>query len=172
MGSQTGSYNFTTVEGMELLKEKMAEEIKAEIKLVIEKTRDMDTDIFGFGDSVYRKYPKEWKTLEAQWNEIFKTLDVEIDVKAELRGGRQNKRTGLSREGSKYGMNSGKEQISATQLMFSIGCLVQGSSLLTRFISGTLKQEGMDGCSSWISYQPSGHSNLCGACKKNIPGKL
>ena len=41
-------------------------------------------------------------------------------------------------------MNLGKEQISARQLMFSIACFVQGSSLISSFVTATTKQE------SWI----------------------
>lgn len=38
-------------------------------------------------------------------------------------------------------MNLGKEQISARQLMFSIACFVQGSSLVTSYVTTTAKQE-------------------------------
>lgn len=42
-------------------------------------------------------------------------------------------------------MKVGKEQISAAQLMFSIGCFIQGSTLLTGYVTGVAKQE------TWIS---------------------
>lgn len=46
--------------------------------------------IFGFGDAVHRKYPKEWKTLQTKWRDVFPTINVEIKVDARLRD------TGLS----------------------------------------------------------------------------
>ena len=42
-------------------------------------------------------------------------------------------------------MNSGKEQISSKQLMFSVGCFIQGSALLTGFVAGVTKQD------TWIA---------------------
>lgn len=38
-------------------------------------------------------------------------------------------------------MSLGKEQISARQLMFSVACFVQGSSLVTSYVTTTTKQE-------------------------------
>jgi len=41
-------------------------------------------DIFGFGELIYRKYPKEWKRLEPDWEQLFKDLPVEVEVKVKI----------------------------------------------------------------------------------------
>ena len=41
---------------------------------------ELKTDISGVGIETYRKYPKEWKTIQAEWNEIFSTAEISVDV--------------------------------------------------------------------------------------------
>ena len=45
----------------------------------------MDADIFGFGESIQKKYPKEWANMENNWDEIFPQTEIEIHVDAKLR---------------------------------------------------------------------------------------
>lgn len=46
----------------------------------------MDADIFGFGTSVYRKYPKEWKAMEDRWDEIFKGINLSVKADVHIPG--------------------------------------------------------------------------------------
>lgn len=59
--------------------------IRAEVLSALEKARELNTDIFGFGDAVHRKYPKEWKELEEQWDEVFPEIEVEVIVETKVR---------------------------------------------------------------------------------------
>lgn len=47
-----------------------------------------ESDIFGFGDAIHRSNPKEWKTLEKQWDQHFTDLkvNIKVDVKIEKTG--------------------------------------------------------------------------------------
>ncbi|MCP3027620.1 Ger(x)C family spore germination protein [Halobacillus sp. A5] len=65
-------------------------ETEKEIKRLMETSiqisqDDYGIDIFGFGSVIHRKNPKYWKTVEDDWDTHFKELDVDIQVKAELR---------------------------------------------------------------------------------------
>lgn len=60
------------------------EEIKREITYTFEIARGMDADIYGYGASVHRKYPKEWKKIEKQWSDVFKDIEFDVQVKTHI----------------------------------------------------------------------------------------
>lgn len=42
---------------------------------------EWNTDIVGFGDRIYRKYPDDWRVLASTWNEDgFKNTDININI--------------------------------------------------------------------------------------------
>jgi len=43
------------------------------------------TDIFGFGDTIYRRYPSQWKQIKNQWKQEFTKVDVSVDVNIAIR---------------------------------------------------------------------------------------
>lgn len=55
-------------------------DVKKRMKSALYKAqKKFHSDIFGFGNAVYRTYPKEWKEqLKKQWNEEFPQLEVNI----------------------------------------------------------------------------------------------
>lgn len=67
------------------LEQKEEAEIKEEVSAVLAKARVLNADIFGFGESIYRKYPKQWQELEKHWDEVFPELEVEVIVDAHIR---------------------------------------------------------------------------------------
>jgi spore germination protein KC len=59
--------------------------IKKEVEAVIMKAqKDLNADIFGFGERIYRKYPKYWIKNKQKWSEIFPHIHVNIEVDAQL----------------------------------------------------------------------------------------
>jgi Ger(x)C family germination protein len=86
LGSQAGSNNFNVPENAGNLQKMTEQTIKKEIEDTLNKTRAMGADIFGFGEIAYRKYPRQWKALEPQWDEIYKNIEVETDVKIKITG--------------------------------------------------------------------------------------
>ncbi|GEC91515.1 hypothetical protein BBR01nite_38460 [Brevibacillus brevis] len=63
------------------------EKIEAEVKAALEKTqKDLQADVFGFGEVIHRAYPKEWKNLKEYWDRVFPTLEVHVDVKTKITG--------------------------------------------------------------------------------------
>ena len=50
----------------------------------LNKAQELNADVFGFGEALHRKYPKQWKELEKDWDEIFPELEVEIVVETQV----------------------------------------------------------------------------------------
>lgn len=68
-----------------ILEKKLAQAIDKEIQTTLTQTRKLQTDIFGFGEKFYLKYPKQWETLEPDWDRLFTGLKVNIQVNAGVR---------------------------------------------------------------------------------------
>ncbi len=84
ISTQTGSENFGEVENVKLIEKAAGESIKKEIEGALKQARDLDSDIFGFGEMIHQKYPKEWKELEDVWDSRFKKLDVDIEAEVKI----------------------------------------------------------------------------------------
>jgi spore germination protein KC len=68
------------------LRRRYSEVIRNDIEMAIKRAKELGTDIFGFGNLVYRKRPDIWKKFaKDRWEETFKTLPVEVIVKTEVR---------------------------------------------------------------------------------------
>jgi spore germination protein KC len=85
LGEQICTDNLVTQSAWATLEQNQAGVIRQEIKAALQKAQDLNTDIFGFGEAIYRKHPALWKELEPRWDEIFPRLEVYIVVETELR---------------------------------------------------------------------------------------
>lgn len=62
-----------------------AKELEGEISGVISKIQtELRSDIFGFGNLIYKRNYALWKELEGNWNEVFPTLEVEVRVEIDI----------------------------------------------------------------------------------------
>ncbi len=84
LGDQTGTVNLAEFDNSKDLFEATKHETEKLIWSAVDKSRELNADVFGFGESVGRKYPKEWKELEKKWGEIYK--DVEVELAVNVRG--------------------------------------------------------------------------------------
>lgn len=78
---------FDKVKADELMSELMKtaqEEIERKITSSFDAARRLDADIYGFGTSVYRKYPKEWKTMKDRWDQIFPNTKFSVKAKVQI----------------------------------------------------------------------------------------
>jgi len=66
------------------LENRQAAAIQNEIMMALNKARELNADIFGFGEAVHKKYPEKWKELEPRWEEIFPALEVQVFVDSKL----------------------------------------------------------------------------------------
>lgn len=85
IGEQEGTLNLSRLDAIALLEKNKSELIKNEVQAAVKKAKELNADVFGFGEAVHKKYPKQWKDLEGKWEDIFRTIKVEVNVEAKLR---------------------------------------------------------------------------------------
>lgn len=87
-----GERDFIEKKGRQILQKDAEEYVKKNIKKVIDKAQtDFESDIFGFSGIIMREMPKEWKKkIEPNWEEEFKKLDANIQVKINIRNSALN----------------------------------------------------------------------------------
>ena len=75
-----------TPEAVDQLQKYLEATVRSEIGATLKKVqRDLKTDIFGFGQVFYRKYPSLWHSAyKDKWDEIFPDIPVTVNVKAKL----------------------------------------------------------------------------------------
>jgi spore germination protein KC len=76
--------NWSTPEQMRRLGRTGSAIIRREILAAWRKARRLNTDIYGFGEAVGRKYPREWKTMEPRWDQIFPKIKLTIKVETRV----------------------------------------------------------------------------------------
>jgi spore germination protein KC len=59
--------------------------IRHEILASWHQARQLKADIYGFGEAVHRKYPKQWKEMEPVWESIFPEISLKIKVEVSLK---------------------------------------------------------------------------------------
>jgi spore germination protein KC len=67
------------------LEEAKAVVIEKQIMAAVKKAKELKADIFGFGEKIYKKYPKQWKDMEKNWDELFQEVEVSVKVDTKLR---------------------------------------------------------------------------------------
>ena len=82
------STNYENSVIMAKLEEQLRKELKSNIRDVIKKAqKEYKIDFIKLGETFNNRYPSEWKQLRDQWEEIFPTIDVAINVDAKIKSG-------------------------------------------------------------------------------------
>ncbi|MBS4210004.1 Ger(x)C family spore germination protein [Bacillus sp. FJAT-50079] len=86
IGEFSCSFDLTEPETITKL-EKLAEQtLKNSLHLTVKKVQEeYNSDIFGFGQALYRSEPQTWKKLKEDWPNHFANLDVDITPKVNIR---------------------------------------------------------------------------------------
>ncbi|WNR46795.1 Ger(x)C family spore germination protein [Paenibacillus roseipurpureus] len=72
-------------QAIKIVENSMNKDIEERIRVALNKVqKEMGADIFDFGGTFHRAYPKEWKLNKAHWGEIFTNLDVTINPHATI----------------------------------------------------------------------------------------
>jgi spore germination protein KC len=88
LAEQMSRVELTTTEMFQVLEQRKAQVIKKEVESVLKKAQmEWETDVFGFGQAVHRKYPREWKELQGRWHDVFPEIKVQVKIDAKLRTG-------------------------------------------------------------------------------------
>jgi spore germination protein KC len=66
--------------------EKAEKEVERFVKKTIEKAqKTFHSDLFGFGQEIYRSNPKHWERFKTDWNERFSSMETQVEVHASIR---------------------------------------------------------------------------------------
>ncbi len=75
------------------LDRRLAQAIRNDVTAALDKAQqELNSDVFGFGNLLYRTKPQEWRRLSARWDEIYPEIRVNIMVDANVR------RTGIIKD--------------------------------------------------------------------------
>lgn len=86
LGDQSGTLNLAAPDNTAAMISAAAAAVKDEIQSAVNKSKEMNADIFGFGEYLNRKYPDQWKSMETKWDEVYKSIAVNINIKAKADG--------------------------------------------------------------------------------------
>ncbi len=90
--SQEEKFSFDS-ELVDSLNRRLAQAVQSDIQAALEKgQKELESDIFGFGNLIYRTRPRDWDRLGPRWEEIYPDIRVEIQVDSHVR------RTGLIKD--------------------------------------------------------------------------
>ena len=85
VGEIIGAADLAKPATINMIEQASAESIKAEVEHTLTKLqREYRSDIYGFGQAMHRKYPREWKNMQDDWDEIFAAAETEVTVKVSL----------------------------------------------------------------------------------------
>ncbi|SHH94673.1 spore germination protein KC [Sporobacter termitidis DSM 10068] len=82
LGDQSGTYNLADPEHTQDLLNASQAVIKSEIQQAVDKSKELEADVFGFGEYIYRKYPEQWNQMKDKWDELYKNIKVNVTVVA------------------------------------------------------------------------------------------
>jgi Ger(x)C family germination protein len=81
---QNGTNELLDLESTKLVEELARQQIEKEISSCITKSQSLQSDILGWGRTVNRYQPNEWKRLGSEWPRIFPGMESEIKVKTRV----------------------------------------------------------------------------------------
>jgi spore germination protein KC len=80
------SLDFDQHETLQWLTQEVSEEVEKVILQALTRAKELGSDVFGFGHLIYRKHPRVWEeVVRDRWDEIFRTLDVDVQVEIIIR---------------------------------------------------------------------------------------
>jgi spore germination protein KC len=85
MAAQTSAENLETPQHLIALEALEQEAIRQEVLHTVEKAKQMNADIFGFGEELHKSYLTQWKSLEEQWDQVFPLVQVDVKVECKIR---------------------------------------------------------------------------------------
>lgn len=84
---EEGVHGVTSQKEVMELEQKFSKSVKKDIEAcLIKAQQDYQTDIFGFGDEIHRKFPKQWNEMKDRWDTEFPNIAVSVKVNSKIRG--------------------------------------------------------------------------------------
>ena len=81
-----GPLNLNNIKNIKKLEKKWNKKLKKDIENTINKIKtEYKSDIFGFGNMIYKNYPKRWEKIKNNWNDkYFKELKIKIHANTKI----------------------------------------------------------------------------------------
>lgn len=76
--------DFSKINVIKKVQDLQAEEIKNQILAAYEKSKQLNSDVFGFGNYFFGKYPKVWKQIETSGFDYYRNVSVNVDVNSRV----------------------------------------------------------------------------------------
>ncbi|MDD5017853.1 MAG: Ger(x)C family spore germination protein [Eubacteriales bacterium] len=86
IATQTGTVNLATLMGIGEIEALVKEEILNELTLALKKAKELNADIFGFGEVLHQHYSKEWEGIREDWDTVFSKVKVNIEIETNISG--------------------------------------------------------------------------------------
>ncbi len=58
--------------------------IENHVRRSLRKSQQWGADIFGIGREFHRRHPKEWKKIQADWDTIYRDLEVRFKIENKI----------------------------------------------------------------------------------------
>ena len=84
LSEQTTAEDLATIEAFEKMQKAQAEVIRQEIMAAFDKSRELNADVFGFGEMIRKKHSNKWKSLKDKWDEIYQTIELNTDIEVKI----------------------------------------------------------------------------------------
>jgi spore germination protein KC len=99
ISTETGDVDFTDQANTDKLNSMECEKTIGLCKKALDKAqRELKTDIFGFGESIHRAYPKVWNKLKDNWDNEFTMLQVNFTADSKIMDLGENLKSIISEE--------------------------------------------------------------------------
>ncbi len=76
---------FMNYEALIEIKRELAVVVTDEIRAALRAAQGYESDVFGFGQALHCRHPREWQRLRDGWNEVLADLSVQVNVKGAIR---------------------------------------------------------------------------------------
>lgn len=66
------------------LERRTAQSIRNTVQSTIDLSRELSSDVIGFGNLIYRKRPELWREIKDEWYDVFKDIEIDIQVNTNI----------------------------------------------------------------------------------------
>ena len=73
------------IESIDYLEKSQSEIIKSQLEDIVKESKDMGIDFLQISDCLKSKHPYKYEKIKDNWNEVWKHVDVEVNVESKIR---------------------------------------------------------------------------------------
>jgi spore germination protein KC len=85
ISEQTGTEPIGKKEDLDELEKLQKQKIEEEVYSAFSAAKELNADIFGFGELLRKHYPEKWSELESNWDKVFKTVNINVSIDNQIR---------------------------------------------------------------------------------------